>query len=127
MLETAKQGWFHGDIDQSTAEDRIRANKVNGSFLVRFSSKPGMFTISQTSKQGGDIEHRRIQHSPGNPYVFGRVSAPTLPGLISLIAESLGLRHPCAGSRFTRIFEQNQRSGGYVQSSGYMRSSMDDY
>ena len=124
MLDTAKQTWFHGDINQETAEDRIRANRSTGSFLVRFSSRPGYYTISQST--GNDIEHRRISHGPGEPFMFGKnVQAPTLPALIERIAEPLRLLHPCPGSRFERIFKTSS-TGGYKLSGMYLRSSIDD-
>lgn len=116
VLDTLKQTWFHGDIDQRIAEDRIRASRVKGSFLVRFSSMSGYYTISQSTDN--EIEHRRISHVPGEPFVFGRVQAPTLVQLIGLIAEPLGLRHPCPGSRFSNIFNVGN-AGAYIQSGGY--------
>jgi len=116
VLDTLKQTWFHGDINQRVAEDRIRASRVKGSFLVRFSSMPGYYTISQSTDN--EIEHRRISHVPGEPFIFGRVQAPTLVQLIGLIAEPLGLRHPCPGSRFSNIFNVGN-AGAYIQSGGY--------
>jgi len=113
LLDTAKHAWFHGDIDQSVAEDRIRANRTVGSFLVRFSSKPGFYTISQATSEG--IEHRRISHVVGGKFTYGRqMEANTLEALIALLARPLHLQQPCPGSRFARIFLK-EGPGGYVQ------------
>ena len=113
IVDTAKHPWFHGDIDQTTAEDRIRAIHTSGCFLVRFSSMPGFYTISQSTTEG--IQHRRISHVAGGPFVFARFQANTLEALIIMLAAPLQLQHPCPGSRFTRIFT-NEGLGGYVQS-----------
>lgn len=120
VLNILRQPWFHGDINQSVAEDRIRGTRVTGSFLVRFSSMPGYFTISQATNN--EIEHRRISHGYGNPFEFGGITSPTLVGLIALIAEPLGLKHACPGSRFTKIFNSGN-GGAYIQSGGYIQSS----
>ena len=59
LQKTLKQRWFHGDITQEEAEDRL-LNQPKGTFLVRFSSSsPGCFTISHINKSKQLPEHRR--------------------------------------------------------------------
>ena len=113
IVDTLQHPWFHGDIDQATAEDRIRGFSTNGCFLVRFSSLPGLFTISQS--MGKAIQHRRIEHEAGGPFVFENFEAGTLEALIIMLAAPLQLQNPCPGSRFDRIFTEEE-PGGYVQS-----------
>lgn len=114
--------WFHGDIDQMTAEDRLRARDTPGAFLVRFSgSQPGCFAISQyaSAKQ---LEHRRITRTQDMQFQFQYVNRlgqpevvvfPTLDSLIGAVSAQLGLIYPCPGSRFTRL-TANVVAGGYT-------------
>lgn len=96
MRRTLYNKWFHGDIDKNEAEDRIRAqgNKV-GTFLIRFSSLPGIFTLSSTSTDGLYVEHRRISYKANDScYIINDNRFPSLEKLIKVASEPLRLTDP---------------------------------
>lgn len=104
--------WYHGDITQVQAEDRLRG-QIPGTFLVRFSSVPGCYTIS--SMESEVINHRRITHHIGQGYRLGKHQFPTLEALVETCSRPYNLWYHCSGSRFQKIFDDDCTSG-YVQS-----------
>lgn len=108
IAEITSYDWFHGDISQPQAEALIRAANFSGTFLVRFSSQPGCFSVSQSTAQG-TIEHRRIARDANGAFVFGQESARTLEELIIKLAPRLSLLKSCSGSRF-----KSPNPSGYI-------------
>lgn len=94
--------WFHGDIEKTTAENRL-SNKQSGTFLVRLSTTypEYPFTISMIKKQ-----HKRIRRSvrTDGTVKFTITSADnksvhnysTLSALINGVAKEFNLKYPCA-------------------------------
>ena len=113
IKRTLYQTWFHGDIDKNQAEDRIRAQiNMPGTYLIRFSSVPGVFTLSSSTEFS--VEHRRITYNPNEGYKINGVCFYSLEKLIKAAAGPLHLKHPCPGSRFANIFKE--LPSAYVQS-----------
>jgi len=98
IRETLEKPWFHGDTDNVQAQERL-SGKPGGTFMIRFSSVEGWFTISLITRKRV-IQHQRIRHKPGEPYVIENDSYPSLHALV----EGRKLTQPCEGSRFARLF-----------------------
>lgn len=67
--------WFWGNLSREEESDLLRDTR-DGTFLVRYSSKPGDYTISL--KHGGNIKLVRIHHKDGR-YGFSPDECPALP------------------------------------------------
>jgi len=101
-----RQPWFHGDTDLHRAQELL-SGKPAGTFMIRFSSLDGWYTISQI--HGRIIQHQRISHQPGEPYGIENDSYRTLLDLVEL----RGLRQSCDGSRYTLLFQPEETQPGY--------------
>lgn len=55
--------WFFGNTSQSDSEEALQQHKTVGTFIIRFSSTPGFFTLSFIGKS--QLEHHRIINVPG--------------------------------------------------------------
>lgn len=78
IREILKQAWFHGDLDEAKATARL-AGKPANTFLVRFSSQRGFFTISQIHPQQKTVKHWRIEHHLGGGFVVRPVLSSSPP------------------------------------------------
>jgi len=108
------QPWFHGDINQVEANCRLTDREL-GTFLIRFSSIPGYFTISFVVPTG--IVHHRITHFLGEGFAIGNYGVfPSLTHLLNGVAGVFGLTNPCPGSKFyTILFGEDQAMpSGYI-------------
>eukprot|EP01128_Nolandella_sp_AFSM9_P010772 TRINITY_DN7496_c0_g1_i1.p1 TRINITY_DN7496_c0_g1~~TRINITY_DN7496_c0_g1_i1.p1 ORF type:complete len:493 (-),score=71.45 TRINITY_DN7496_c0_g1_i1:286-1764(-) len=109
MRQLLKYPWFHGDLNERKAQERL-SGKPGGTFLVRFSSMAGWFTLSQITATRV-IQHRRIRHRPGHGFMVDEDRYNSLAELV--IGRKLTL--PCEGSRFAHLFEVNTpHIQGYV-------------
>lgn len=109
LEKVLKQKWFHGDITQEEAEDRL-LNQPKGTFLVRFSSSaPGCFTISHINKSK-QLTHQRVTHVPGEGFHFWDEVYPTLKQLIKEQRKKQFFVSACAGSRFSKFFPPKKKS-----------------
>lgn len=98
--------WFHGDIDAAEAQLRLDGQPA-GSFLIRFSSSPGAFTITRKTTAG--IGNVRIGHKPGESFSVGKDKKyESLPALIAALSGALGLHTACPGSRFCALVENSE-------------------
>jgi len=96
ITNICKQPWFHGDHDTEYSK-QLLTGKPSGTFMIRFSSAvEGWYTISQI--QGSSIEHQRISHLPGEPYI---VENNSYASIFDLVKER-ELTQPCEGSRYYR-------------------------
>ena len=96
--------WFHGEITQDQAEDRLR-DQEKGTFLIRFSSAPGFFTLSLLTKK--KILHQRIEHT-GDGYIFGEEKYSSMANLIKEQRKKLSLVQPCSGSPYRKLFPSSK-------------------
>jgi len=111
--------WFHGDITQDSSEDRLR-DQLKGTFLIRFSSAPGYFTLSHLNKKG-QVNHQRITYSDGQ-YTFWEEKYPTLLALLKDQRKKQSLVQPCPGSSYRKLFPREkhgkpvpqQDAGAYI-------------
>jgi hypothetical protein len=76
---TLNNPWFHGDIDKDQAESQL-SGKAPGTFLIRFSSFDGFFTVGIVSADRR-ISHQRIEHHPGGGYIIGNHEYSSLADL----------------------------------------------
>lgn len=116
VLNCCEKPWFHGHIDATTAEKRLR-NQPIGSFLVRFSSSiPGCFSISYRFGEVGDtarVLHLQIQRQPLGKFVIRNFTFNSLPGAIeelqnNAVFKEYCLTGPCDHpSDFASIFENS--------------------
>eukprot|EP01121_Diplochlamys_sp_Union-15-3_P006700 TRINITY_DN1720_c0_g1_i3.p1 TRINITY_DN1720_c0_g1~~TRINITY_DN1720_c0_g1_i3.p1 ORF type:complete len:208 (+),score=35.18 TRINITY_DN1720_c0_g1_i3:265-888(+) len=115
MRNILQNRWFHGDVEEKFALQQL-LGKPGGTFLIRFSSIDGYFTISLMTNKG-TIRHQRIKHKPGSDYVLDGESFSSLQDLV--VSKNLTL--PCTGSKFLHIFHDSPTDGhsnGYVWGSG---------
>ncbi|XP_041369267.1 ras GTPase-activating protein 1-like [Gigantopelta aegis] len=64
--------WYHGRLDRQTAEERLLAADIEGSYLVRESDrKPGSFVLSYLGKLS-QLTHFKILAKCGDYYIGGR-------------------------------------------------------
>jgi len=100
MLDICSKPWFHGDISLAETQRRLKVSNKEGTFLVRFSSVPGAFTITRIS-EGGVVKNVRISRNEDYQfYVNDEATYPNLEALIVNLQEQLNLNFPCFGSRF---------------------------
>ena len=106
--------WFHGDIGQLEAENRLAKRDV-GTFLIRFSSIVGCFTISKVCDRA--LTHQRILHHPGQGFSINHRFSNNLVQLVESQALGLGLLASCPGSRYLgELFNDQAMYSGYVLS-----------
>jgi SH2 domain len=115
--DTCSQPWFHGDIDQREAVKRLSKRPV-GSFLARFSSQPGAFTVSRVDANGG-IVHARVQRDEEGKFLDGGQVFPSLRVLLEETPEEC--QFACPGAAFAHHFAQTRSADrGYEgQDNGY--------
>ncbi|MCJ8746905.1 hypothetical protein PDJAM_G00147180 [Pangasius djambal] len=64
--------WYHGKLDRTIAEERLRKARTPGSYLIRESDRrPGSFVLSFLSKTSV-VNHFRIIAMCGDYYIGGR-------------------------------------------------------
>ena len=101
----------------AAAEAALKANGHKGAYLIRFSATPGAYAITLLNRKG-TLEHYRITHCAGTPYVMAKTSFDSLPQLISRTREELHLKDALAGGPFERLFQAH--GAKYQQSEGYV-------
>lgn len=100
--------WFHGDITTKEAQEKL-SGKTGNTFLIRFSSIDGMYTLSVITELR-QIQHQRIKRIQDGYIVEGQMF-DTLEQFIM----SKGLKEPCAGSKYQIIFQENPpKECGYI-------------
>jgi len=95
--------WFFGNFTEKEADVLLTAKK-RGTFIVRFSSDPGSFTITTKSKEG--LSHFRIKHKAGQPYMLGTAEYDSLDAVIKVHKKKLGLKTACKGSRLNLLTQR---------------------
>lgn len=91
------------------------AKRDVGTFLIRFSSIVGCFTISKVCERA--LTHQRIIHHPGQGFSVGQRASPSLVQLIENNAAELGLHFSCPGSRYlAELFNDQVMYSGYILS-----------
>eukprot|EP01127_Copromyxa_protea_P021033 TRINITY_DN7130_c0_g1_i1.p1 TRINITY_DN7130_c0_g1~~TRINITY_DN7130_c0_g1_i1.p1 ORF type:complete len:469 (-),score=68.87 TRINITY_DN7130_c0_g1_i1:86-1492(-) len=80
IRELMEKAWFHGDIDTKTSQERL-SGRPDGTFLIRFSSIAGLYTISQINSDRL-ILHQRIQRAPSGDFILDSQSYPSLFALV---------------------------------------------
>ncbi|ELR25342.1 Dual specificity protein kinase shkC, putative [Acanthamoeba castellanii str. Neff] len=84
---TLREEWFHGDVTEAEAELLLAKHK-HGTYLVRFSSTPGSFTITGKNKKDA-LAHFRISHKAGLAFCLGANEYV----------------RPCPGSAYQTLFD----------------------
>jgi hypothetical protein len=108
---------FYGDISTAAAEAAVKANAHKGAYLIRFSATAGSYAITLLNKKG-TLEHYRVSHNAGTPYVMAKTSFDSLPLLLKNTKDELFLKSPLTGGPFERLFQAHaakyQHSDGYI-------------
>jgi hypothetical protein len=107
--------WFHGGISQVEAENRL-ARRAVGTFLVRFSSSQGNYTVSKYCANS-TIAHQRIIRVPGQGFIINNKCYAGLVELVMHVAPELGLLQACPGSRYINEIFQDTVISGYIPNS----------
>ncbi|XP_033475143.1 ras GTPase-activating protein 1 isoform X3 [Epinephelus lanceolatus] len=72
MQQRANSAWYHGKLDRTIAEERLRQARNPGSYLIRESDRrPGSFVLSFLSVTNV-VNHFRIIAMCGDYYIGGR-------------------------------------------------------
>jgi len=107
LTSTLKEKWFHGDLTQQEAEDRL-SDQTKGTFLIRFSaSAPGCFTISHINKSK-QLCHQRVTHVPGKGFYFWEDRYDSLRDLIKDQRKKQYFVSPCPGSSYQKLFPKKK-------------------
>lgn len=100
--------WFHGDITTQEALEKL-SGKSGNTFLVRFSSVGGMYTLSVITNSR-TIQHQRIKRINGGYSIEGN----HYESLEQLLL-SKGLSEACYGSKYQFLFNENPPTEcGYI-------------
>jgi len=94
-----QKSWFHGDISTNQSVNLLK-HRPEGSFLIRFSSVEGYFTISQNNQ--GKVKHQRFKRD-NSKYTINEAEYDTIEDLIR--GQQLNVTLPCPGSVYLNIFE----------------------
>jgi len=100
--------YFHGHISAAASVTKLAKTKV-GTFVMRFSSDPGCYAISVSTKTG--VKNYRIHLSEGK-FIVGNTRVDSLSSIVDIYGDALGLKYPCPGSPFESLF-QNQGENAY--------------
>jgi len=100
--------WFHGDVSTDEAERMLISSNKPGTYLVRYSSQPGSFTVSSLSRNG-TVKMFRV-HRKGDKYELGEEQFPSLGELLLQKQKELTTFQPCKNSKYRWIFEPQQAS-----------------
>ena len=104
-FDEVRQKWFFGDLSAEEAVSLLRGKPV-GTFLVRFSSNPGDFTISYVSSTGRIFHTRIIQHFTQDAKSRFEVNGRFFASIKELLF-AFGLVRACLGSPYTSLVELN--------------------
>jgi len=114
VCDTVSQRWFHGNISQIEAEDRLQ-NQPKGTYLLRFSaSSPGCYTISHINKKK-KLVHQRVTHIPGEGFCFWDAKYADLRELIKHERKEQFFSQPCPGSQFQKLFPKKKAKDAVVE------------
>jgi len=103
--------YFHGDISTGQSVNLLK-HRQEGSYLIRFSSVEGFYTISQNSS--GKVKHLRLKREQN-----GKIVTPNeliFDSFEEFIRAQQQLVFPCPGSIYLSIFETIDDDGtnGYT-------------
>ena len=112
---------FFGEIDKIEA-DRYLDNTSPGTFLIRFSSRPGTFTISRSTENGKNEHARLFFDKKEGTFEMSGQKYESLEDFLE--AEKEYLKEPRKGSKFIAFLEEEEEGeGAYKESLGGKRSS----
>lgn len=103
---------FHGDLSAVDAQQKLP--KIDGSYMIRFSSVGGQYAISLYKKAEDKYAHNRISYNTEFGFYYKNEYYPTLKGLIDALTPSLGLTVPCPGSKYQTIFARDPQVAQYT-------------
>ncbi|PFX22144.1 Tyrosine-protein kinase Tec [Stylophora pistillata] len=75
------ESWFQPEMSRQLTEDILKKEEKEGCFLVRNSSKEGMYTLSVL--HGDHVRHYHIKKDNGQLYISDRHRFPTVSELIN--------------------------------------------
>lgn len=118
--------FFHGDISRQEADQKL-AKEKKGHFLVRLSTtepEKTPFTISKVNRHGV-INHQRVNALPNDAGYYVSIKSDkeikrieckgSIYDLIKKSSKDLYLKKECSGSKFSSIFQKEEKFGGYLQ------------
>ena len=119
--------WFFGAASQVEAEEALCKHKSAGTFLIRFSSSPGFFTLSFIGKV--QLEHHRIINIPGAGCLVWGQQYPDLFAVVEAGKKKTLLKKQCSGSPYAFLFPKKsmlKKAPPKPQASAYMTPTQDD-
>ena len=99
---------FHGTLSEKMAVHKL---KQPLDYLVRFSGKPGNFSISYVSSSNS-VVHRRIKYS-NTKFIFNNQAFYSLQVLLDAFKKQKYFAVPVQSSQFAHLFK-SAASSGYV-------------
>ena len=110
--------WFFGNVSQSDSEEALLSHNKPGTFIIRFSSTPGFFTLSFIGKT--QLEHHRIISVPGSGCLVWGQQFKDLFAVVEAGKKKKGLLHKeCPGSPYKHLFKKASKKP-VVQPTGYV-------
>ena len=116
--KTLGSKWFFGNTSQADSEEALQGHKTVGTFIIRFSSTPGFFTLSFLGKQ--QMEHHRIINVPGQGCLVWGQQFRDLFAVVDAGKKKGILKKSCAGSPYLHLFEAKKKAHKAPPQSGYM-------
>ena len=116
--KTLGSKWFFGNTSQADSEEALQGHKTVGTFIIRFSSTPGFFTLSFLGKQ--QMEHHRIINVPGQGCLVWGQQFRDLFAVVDAGKKKGILKKSCAGSPYLHLFEAKKKAAKAPPQSGYM-------
>eukprot|EP01088_Endostelium_zonatum_P019356 TRINITY_DN6649_c0_g1_i2.p1 TRINITY_DN6649_c0_g1~~TRINITY_DN6649_c0_g1_i2.p1 ORF type:complete len:1133 (-),score=354.80 TRINITY_DN6649_c0_g1_i2:85-3483(-) len=99
--------WFFGDLDTTATEGKLKG-KSPGTFLVRYSSTAGCFTISRKAEDRNVKQYRvNVKVGEGGKEFVCPVTGKNfkkLSGLIGTCAKNMGLKMVCPDGPYVNLF-----------------------
>eukprot|EP01090_Pellita_catalonica_P005757 TRINITY_DN1598_c0_g2_i1.p1 TRINITY_DN1598_c0_g2~~TRINITY_DN1598_c0_g2_i1.p1 ORF type:complete len:524 (-),score=116.01 TRINITY_DN1598_c0_g2_i1:102-1673(-) len=114
VCDIVPQDWFHGQLDTNGTDTALKG-KSPGTFLVRFSSTPGCFTVSM-KKQNRSIKHFRITRN-GAKFVINKKNYTSLSAALLENGKAMLLKMPCPGAPYASLFAS--AGSAYAQDNYY--------
>jgi len=118
---TRLPGFFGDDFKDQKALANIMAGKEVGSYLIRFSSHVGSYTITAMAAKGA-MMNQRIDRSPEGGFLVRTNGATQTFGSIGEIIEvfksSWNLKEPVMPSRYSQLHKEEPNTSIYTECMG---------
>ena len=121
MKRTLKLPYFYGVYSENEAQNTLRYCDPL-TFLLRFSGKPGYFSVSVVGYDG-KVGHRRILYQDNVQFISRKEVFSSIEAVIASLRASNTISIPARSTVFSDIFHHSV-SGGYLCDSTELETDM---